>query len=125
MGKSECPYLRRWVFNAGMFSVRLHHWYASDDARYFHDHPWWFITFVLAGGYTDISPAGQQVMKTGSTCYRPAFHRHTVQVNPGGCWTFLITGPEIRRWGFWVKGKFKKANKYFLEHGHHPCAKGD
>lgn len=33
----------------------------------------------------------------------------------------MLTGREVRRWGFWVKWKFKKSNKYFLEHGHHPC----
>jgi hypothetical protein len=50
-----------------------------------------------------------------------ALHRHTVEVADGGCWTVLLTGKVVRRWGFWVNGKFKKTNKYFLEHGHHPC----
>jgi hypothetical protein len=40
---------------------------------------------------------------------------------PGGCWTLLLTGPKVRRWGFWVSKKFKKSNKYFLGHGSHPC----
>lgn len=56
IGQPECPYLRRWVFNfypAG--SIRVHHWTGSDDPRALHDHPWWFLTFVMAGGYTDVS----------------------------------------------------------------------
>jgi len=115
--------MRRWVLNLGFFSIRLHHWYASDDARNFHDHPWWFITLVLWGSYTDVSSAGKEKMKPGMIRYRPALHRHTVRVNSGGCWTLLITGPQIRKWGFWVRGgnKFVKSNKYFLEYGHHPC----
>lgn len=123
LGKPECPYLHRWVFGFGLFSIRLHHWHSSDDSRYLHDHPWWFFTIVLKGGYTDVSTLRQERMERWSYAFRPALHRHTVQVDKGGCWTLLFTGPEIRHWGFWVGRKFKKANKYFLEHGHHPCAR--
>lgn len=67
-----------------------------------------------------------QLMKPGSFQFRPALHTHTVNVQKGGCWTILLMGPETRKWGFWVrkrsgKWKWKKSNKYFLEHGHHPC----
>jgi len=121
LGLTHCPYAYRWVLGLPWFSIRIHHWISSDDARNFHDHPWWFITFVLWGGYTDVSPAGRARMNQFSCAYRPALHRHTVVVDPAGCWTILLCGPEIRDWGFWVKDKFKKMNKYFLEHGHHPC----
>lgn len=123
LGKPECPYLHRWVAGLGLFSIRLHHWHSSDDTRHFHDHPWWFLTLVIKGSYHDVNPTGVKDMARWSVAYRPALHRHTVEVANGGCWTLLLTGPEIRFWGFWVDGKkFKKANKYFLEHGHHPCA---
>lgn len=147
LGREECPYVRRWVADTPWFSARIHHFYRSDDARAFHDHPWWFVTVVLKGGYDDVSPcpacdgkgiaggkvtfvdctrcdgSGKQVdrLRVGSVRFRRALHRHTVQVHPGGVWTAVFTGPLVRRWGFWVKGKFKKSNKYFLEHGHHPC----
>ena len=55
LGKPECPYLKRWVINFGKFSIRLHHWIGSDDPRYMHDHAWGFYTFVLKGGYTDVT----------------------------------------------------------------------
>ena len=114
-------YVRRWYVETPWFSLRLHHWLHSDDDRHFHDHPWWFMTFVLSGGYTDCSPAGEERMREGKIAFRPALHRHTVKVDPGGCWTFLVTGPKIRRWGFWVGKKWKKSNKYFLENGKHVC----
>ncbi len=114
-------YIERWYFETPLGSIRLHHWLHSDDSRNFHDHPWWFITLVLRGGYTDVSPSGTTVMNVGKITFRPANHQHTVQVNKGGCWTVLLTGPKIRKWGFWVGKKFKKANKYFLEHGRHVC----
>ncbi len=121
LGRPECPYMRRWALNFGFFSLRIHHWYSSDDPRYFHDHPWWFVTLVISGSYTDVSTIGNEPMTPGTIRYRPALHRHTVSVSDGGCWTFMITGPTIRKWGFWVNGKFRKANKFFFEHGHHPC----
>lgn len=121
LGFKECPYLRRWCLTVGLFSIRVHHFYKSDDERAFHDHPWWFVTLVLKDGYTDISPYGEDHLKIGSIRFRSAEHKHTVKTDPGGSWTLVITGPNLRNWGFWPNGKFKKANKYFLEHGHHPC----
>lgn len=114
-------YVRRWFVETPWFSVRLHHWLHSDDDRYFHDHPWWFVTLVLQGSYRDLSPSGSELMTPGSVAFRPALHRHTVKVALDGCWTVLVTGPQVRRWGFWVGEKWKKSNKYFLEHGKHVC----
>lgn len=62
VGEPECPYLRRWVFNYGFGSVRVHHWTGSDDPRHLHDHAWWFVTFVVKGGYTDIHETGARCM---------------------------------------------------------------
>ena len=121
LGRPECPYLIRTGISFGLFSIRIHNWISSDDDRHFHDHPWSFITLVLRGGYTDVSPSGEHRMTPGKVAYRHALHQHTVQVDKGGCLTIIITGPQWRKWGFWVGKKFKKANKYFLEHGHHPC----
>lgn len=55
LGDPECPYMKRWVLNFGKFAIRLHHWIGSDDPRNFHDHAWDFYTFVLKGGYTDVT----------------------------------------------------------------------
>lgn len=114
-------YVRRWYIETRWFSVRIHHWLHSDDDRNFHDHPWWFLTFVLQGGYKDFTPSGVEELRAGMLRYRPALHRHTVKVNSGGCWTILVTGPKVRKWGFWVGRKFRKSNKYFLEWGKHIC----
>lgn len=113
--------MRRWVMETPFGSVRLHRWLASDDRRHFHDHPWWFITLVLWGSYTDFTPHGEEVLRAGNVRYRPAHHQHTVGVPTRGCWTMMVTGAHSRFWGFWVGDKFKRSNKFFLEHGHHPC----
>lgn len=117
--RPEDPYLRRWVLDFKYFSIRLHHWYSSDDLRNPHDHAWDFITFIIKGGYTNVSPEGDEYCKAGSFHIRKAEHQHSVKVDSGGCWTLMFCGPERRRWGFWVNGKFRKRNKYFYEWGHH------
>lgn len=117
-----CPYVIRWKIETRSWSVRLHHWLGPDDDRAFHDHPWWFWTLVLRGGYTDASPAGREHLRAGNVRFRPALHRHTVYPDAGGAWTVIVTGRKGRPWGFWTQaGKFVKANKWFASRGHHPC----
>lgn len=122
VGLTECPYFERWVLDFGPFAFRVHRWFSSDDDRAHHDHPWWFITFVLWGCYVDESPAGNELMPAGSVRFRPANHQHTVRILKPGTWTFLITGQPSRKWGFWVRDRMVKRDKYFAEHGHHPCS---
>lgn len=125
-------------------SFRLHRWFRSDDKRAKHDHPSDFLTLVLKGSYMDLgyipNPdcdcGGEpscircntlESMRPGKVARRRAEHRHTVSVGPEGCWTLLYFWPERREWGFWTprkdngKLRFRKHNKYFFEHGHHPC----
>jgi hypothetical protein len=115
-------YVRRWYIETRWASIRLHHWLHSDDARAMHDHTWWFVTLILKGSYADINPTGEELMTPGKFAFRPALHRHIVQVSPGGCWSLLITGPKIRRFGFWLHGrKFIRSTRYFLRFGPHVC----
>lgn len=123
-GLPECPYLRRYIVDFGLFSLRLYRWQSSDDDHAYHDHPSWFITVVLWGGYTDISPKGRDTLRVGSIRLRPAQHRHTVQINKSGTWTLMVWGQPTRRWGFWVGDKLIRRDKYFAVYGHHPCDPG-
>lgn len=127
VGEPGCEYLRRWVLNFGKLgSIRLHHWTGSDDDRALHDHPWWFVTLVLQGGYTDITETDGERhadhVRAPAVRFRPALHAHTVQVDCDGAWTLLITGPVSRDWGFYTPGGWKRMRRYFREHGHHPCS---
>ena len=126
LGLAECPYMERWVLGLFFFSIRVHHWFRSDDDKYFHDHPWWFWTFVVRGGYLDSTPTGDEMVKQGTFHFRPALHRHTVYIVPEiPTWTICLTGPEMRMWGFWIGEKFVKARRYFFKYGHHPCESGE
>lgn len=122
LGLPECPYMRRWALDFGAFALRVHRWQSSDDSRAYHDHPWWFLTCVLWGSYTDVSEQGEDTLTPGSIRFRNSSHKHTVKILKPGTWTLLITGPAVRRWGFWVKGKLWKRDRYFAVMGHHPCS---
>lgn len=139
LGEPECPYARRWALILPFGSIRVHQWWRSDDKRAPHSHPWWFTTFVVKGGYEDWSYPERtrqgaprleakivDRLNRWSVRYRAAHHVHSVSVDPGGCWTILVTGSDRQAWGFWVKGKdgaarFLRSAKYFRKHGHHPC----
>jgi len=120
-GLVECPYFKRTIFDFKFFSIRIHEWLADDDHRHMHDHPNWFLTIVLKGGYVDISDNGEDILSLGSFRFRKADYRHMVTKVKPGTITFLIAGPMSRRWGFWVNGKLIKRDKYFITKGHHPC----
>lgn len=96
LGLPGCPYAIWWRVEFPFGSVRVHHWLAPDDDRALHDHPWWFITLVLRGGYTDHTEWDEEHLRAGSIRYRPALHQHTVVPDPGGAWTVLVTGARDR-----------------------------
>lgn len=122
VGRAECPYLTRWTLTLFGYSIRLHHWVASDDQRHFHDHPWWMLIIMLSGSYIDISPDKEDLLSAGSIRFREAEHRHTVKLVKD-CWTLLLTGPPIRHWGFYIPGRDKlmRPLRYFSRFGHHQC----
>jgi hypothetical protein len=89
------------------FNAYLHRFQMPDPGRDLHDHPWWSLTVVLRGQYTEqYADRGQTgSLRVGGWGRRFRLRRpttrHTItEVSPGGCWTFFITGPKVREWGF-------------------------
>lgn len=130
IGPADCPMLRRWVIITPLGSIRLHNFLRSDDERDPHDHPWWFLTVMLKGAYTDFTTfpdgtTGQDRLSAGSIRFRPAKHRHMVKTT--GAWTLIITGRNARSWGFWermpdsLSQKFHDAKEYFHKYGYAAC----
>lgn len=124
LGNPQSPYAHRWVLVLFGFSIRIHKWKCGDGIH-FHSHPWWFITFVLKGSYTDVyddnGATKRDTLKRFSFRFRKADHKHYVEVPKTGCITILLTGRPIQKWGFWINGKMKKPLKYFHKFGHPPC----
>jgi hypothetical protein len=115
-------YMRRWYVLTPWFSIRLHHILRSDEARALHDHPWSFTSFLLTGGYTEVTapavlldgdglkfdPANGPFTETyyprWSIVHRPAGAAHRLILDRP-LWTLCITGPNVRKWGFHLPGR--------------------
>lgn len=104
------PYLTRYkLLVLPWVRIYLHHIHRSDSDRCVHDHPWWFWSIVLAGGYVeDIRRAdGAMVTQTnrpGRVLFRPSGFAHRIAVLLGRqCWTLVIAGRRRRSWGFFTK----------------------
>ncbi|WP_051378820.1 hypothetical protein [Derxia gummosa] len=41
------------------FGARIHHVLRSDHDRALHDHPWWNLSWVLRGGYWEVTSAAE------------------------------------------------------------------
>lgn len=120
IGGKENPLLLRYILiRFPRFGIYLHHMLRSDYDRALHDHPWPFISFVLAGGYTEVHDQtidGKQVRvehKPGSILLRPAEWRHrfvlkgladpnATQDRFRDAWTLVIVGRRQRKWGFFL-----------------------
>lgn len=122
LGDLRCPYMTRWVLDIGFGSLRVHHFHRSDDDRHLHDHPWWFLSLILRGGYEEITESGTEKVSPFRFVFRRASHRHAVRLLGHSCWTVVLTGPVSRTWGFWVGKIFHDSKKYFGKFGHPPCA---
>lgn len=101
VGKPTDPYLLRWyVIPRNRFlNIYLHHFMRSDDDRALHDHPWWFASLILTGGYREHRESGVRRRSRGSIAIRNAEAAHRVELYKP-CWTLIFTGPKIREWGF-------------------------
>ena len=117
MGLPECPYLYRWTFLFFGFSIRIHHWLRSDDRRFFHDHSCDFMSIVLKGRYTNVTPNGRFPVKAGSIWFAKAKKRHYLDIPKGGAWTILLCGRPYHKWGFYVNDHKWRPLRYFHKYG--------
>lgn len=123
-GKENPQILRWWIIPRNrFFNVYLHNRLRDDDHRALHDHPWFNISIILKGGYSEIVPVCSSLYpddyriihkdrKPGNIIFRRASSAHMLQLNRNGSyngvwhriipsWSIIITGPRVREWGFW------------------------
>jgi hypothetical protein len=108
VGPADRPYLLRWfVLPHNTFvNVYVHKFTGSDEPEALHDHPWWFASLVVSGGYVEHTAAGPRRRGRGSVAFRSAQFRHRIELPAAGgrravCRTLVLTGPKRRTWGFW------------------------
>lgn len=101
---------------------RIHHILRSDSDKHLHDHPWYYLTIILRGGYWEVTFAdplkdygyrynlfqgedGQWYKKRwygpGSVIIRKPNSWHRLIVNEGEtAWTWFTTSKKVQEWGF-------------------------
>jgi hypothetical protein len=119
IGGAEYPYMLRWwvIPRNRFFNIYLHRFCRSDDDRALHDHPWWNVSILLEGEYTEHTiPAGginvRKVYQAGELKFRGAKSAHRVELHAGECKTLFITGPNIRDWGFHCPAGWKRWQEF-------------
>jgi hypothetical protein len=114
IGPRNNPYMLRYILFrwANLPRVYVHKFLRSDEDRAPHNHPWWFVSLVLRGHYLEYTdkPPNPHVRKRFSLAYRPLSTFHRVDLpngfrpdgsyGPMPCWTLVVTGPDVRSWGF-------------------------
>lgn len=128
-------YMRRWwlvPYNKFGISARIHEILQSDDARHYHDHPWWYISIVLKGGYFENTPVYDEsglykgVSKVwkgpGSILFRKAKSWHFLSLDEGKpAYTLFICGRKTQSWGFLIRPDCKVYYKELLRDNSTPA----
>jgi len=115
-------YLDRWYIipRNRFLNIYLHHFQSDDDDRALHDHPWWSVSFLLAGGVREVVPKGDNerlaykgepgITRNTPKQFVPYFRKkgfiHRIILITPTAWTLFITGPidsenGVGVWGFY------------------------
>jgi hypothetical protein len=104
-------------------SLCVHQFHRGDEDPDCHDHPFNFWSLVLLGGYREFAQNGTFIVRWPlSLVYRPATHRHRVQLLRGYCWTLILKRDAAREWGFWTPTGFVHWRDYIASKGLTPLA---
>lgn len=109
------PMLTRWrIIQNRHFGLYVHEWHRPDSDRDCHDHPWWFGTMILRGGYTEeVRVLPGDPASWVRRHFRRPFTWHAMPLNQAhrvvevkpNTWTLLLVGPKVKSWGFYVHGR--------------------
>lgn len=103
------------IFRTPWFGVQLHKWYRPDSDRDLHNHPRWFATYILRGGYIEETRErpSERTWRLGSVHSVHLTDRHkVVHLLRVPTWTLVIVGPSRQRWGFFTRSGFVDADDY-------------
>lgn len=108
MDGQERVYMRRWwLRRESGGNWYLHNMIRPDAVKDPHNHPWGFRTWVLSGGYLDVSYQraqclGIEYVLAGQVRDRQADHMHVIPEVLEDTWTLVHTGAKRpQSWGFW------------------------
>src|SRR5258708_12932001 len=80
-------------------AIRFHHILASDPGSDLHDHPWDFVSVMLAGTYLEHTPSGTVRYEAPCVILRKAEQLHRLEL-VAPAWTYVGCGRARRKWGY-------------------------
>ena len=89
----------------------------SDEKRYFHDHPWNFISILFKGRYANVTPNGRIEVRAPFCWRSKALDQHYLDIPEKGAWTVLLCGKPYHHWGFYVNGHKWRPLRFFHKFG--------
>ncbi len=106
-------YLERWGFELGskgrFGGIFIHHMSGPDPGKDLHDHPWWFGSLVLRGGYTEKranthTPRRWNPVQRNWLSWKALRQNecHTIYSVSASTWTLVIHGFRRSTWGFYT-----------------------
>lgn len=123
-------YMRRWRllgYRARIpfpVNLMLHRIVRPDEDRDPHDHPWWFVSLLLRGGYVedrfDSARRLMSIRQRGpwTLAKRAATDLHRIAFLPTGeAWTLVLAGRAKRDWGFLTPTGWVAHERYFVNAG--------
>tara|TARA_Y100000590_G_scaffold460095_1_gene618652 strand:+ start:1000 stop:1383 length:384 start_codon:yes stop_codon:yes gene_type:complete len=82
------------------FNVYYHKILRSDEPV-LHDHPWYWGTFIISGGYWEHTPEGTTWCGPGSWRTKTPDDQHWLELKDGApCHTLFWHGKRRKTWGF-------------------------
>jgi len=121
-------YLNRWGFGFKHFLTgMIHVMDESDPGIDLHDHPWWFVTIPLYGGYEELRADCREAPELARKGiygkrevrrpFRPRVMRldecHTItKLNKKRSVSLVISGPVKRTWGFYPEDGYVQHKEY-------------
>ncbi|MFU8817192.1 MAG: hypothetical protein ACNA7W_17735 [Pseudomonadales bacterium] len=110
-------YMKRWYLipRNRWLNVYLHRFDGPDEGAHLHDHPWWNLSILLSGCYTEVRQGGG-LHRVGRVALRRPEAAHRIhQISGRACWTLFITGPRVREWGFYTENGWVPAHEYIRQ----------
>jgi len=114
-------YLNRWgIGHDRVGGILLHRMDAPDPGIDTHDHPWFFVSLILKGGYIEYRSTNREseeqtrvVRLRWSIRTMRLDECHTItELIHDQSWSLVLRGPRRRQWGFYPPEGYMNESKY-------------
>jgi len=108
----DVDYMERWyvIPRNRFFNIYIHHFMGSDEPIP-HNHPWYSLSWIVSGHYTEHLLSGSRIKRAGSWTLRTPDLYHWIEIDKP-VYTLFITGPRLQEWGFLRGAKWV----HFMDH---------